>query len=152
MTLDIDACIDYLVGIERGLEIETPLTQRLVEAVHYNVDGSTASAPSPPFIAHSWTMPRISDGANGVREATFIVTLGIYARDANPDRAARIATQFWQKLMDLLPRHTTLGGNCAVSRVVASGRSQLNPRAGGQLYVGATIGLEVTIIDHPEYA
>ena len=149
MTLDIGACMDYLVELEKTLAIDSPVELATAEAVRYTLD---AGIPDSPFWMNTWTLRTMRESA-GTREANFTVTMDCYVEDADPDQASRIATAFWQALMDVLPRHTTLGGNCQLAEIIQQPRSSLHVARGvsGRILMGATVTLDVLIQDFPTY-
>lgn len=146
----IASALDRIVTLQNGLAITTPVAASISTAYKYPPDPATAF-PNTPCFVNTWTFDREERGASQ-RRLFYTVRMQLFVANADPARAADIATAFHVQLGNSLDADVTLNG--AVTEASRRGEDPTLVRAewADRSYVGTDEFVDLVIVEAHTFA
>lgn len=144
--MTIRAALDALVTLEASLTISSPISASILHAYKYPPDRKVA-LEAPAWI-NTWSVGKVESMPNQVLRQWPTVTMQLFVRDANLDRACDIATAFWDAWVIAWAQSRSLGGVVDTTEM-RGGTPTLGmlewEAGGGPSYVGLTVFLDIRL-------
>jgi len=139
----IRLALDALAALELGLSIADPIVASPHRAWKY-MPAQEAVLPDGITWANVWTLTDISyQPSNQVEH--YDVNVKLYIKDADVERAADIATAFYQAFLNALGQSLTLGGTVKSHEMHGGDPTLAGLSRGGMSYMGLDLHLLLTL-------
>ena len=146
--MTIRAALDKLVILEKALAITSPVVKSVVDAYKY-VPPQTHNLVEVPVWMNSWQINDVSWMPGNQRMTSYSVNMKLAAGSATveQDRAADIATAFWEALLKALRDDVNLGGTIDQHKIRSQGPTLAILEFGGRAYIGLDVWLDLEVIE-----
>ena len=98
--MPITDTITNLVAVQESLSITSPVSQTILKA--YPRPPARNVSLEPPCFINTWSFPDQAgeDGSFSQAEHRYVITMQMFAVDADLDRGLHIAEKFWEAWLD----------------------------------------------------
>ena len=144
--MSLQQLMDKILEIEEGLSITSPVSLSVKKAWDPVPPANTTLVDLPAW-TNTWSMDGMDWLPGDMRDETYVVRmiLAVGESTTEQDRQGRIATAFWESLLNALHADPQLGGFGRLQRI-RSAQQGIVP-FGGRSYVGLEVSLEVYVIE-----
>lgn len=143
--MNIGSAMDRLVTIQSGLAIAAPIVATIKKAYKYP-PAMNVALPSTPAWTNTWTLTRYQR-MSGKRTHEYAVNMQLHIDDANHDRAADIATNFYDALITALDADVTLAHTVVMQTPRGGDPTLVMLDRAGRHYVGLNLFLDLFLED-----
>jgi hypothetical protein len=148
--MDIASAMDRIVAIELGLSISQPVAVTVKRAYKYP-PAMNVALPSTPAWVNTWTLTRYQR-MSGKRTHEYAVNAQLHVEDANQDRAAEIATNFYVAFIAALDADVTLNHTAVLHTPRGGDPTLVLFERAGKGYVGLNLFLDLFLEDATQFS